>query len=119
MSIEHGFELIEHRSLPELNSEAYRYRHVKTGAELLSLVNDDSNKSFGVAFRTPPEDSTGIAHILGLEADNTALHHDNTGLRSRNADLKTSNAALRASNTALENDNTALRARGHHSRSAG
>ena len=52
---------------------------------------------------------TGIARILGLEADNTALHSDNTGLRSRNTDLKTSNAALRASNTALENDNTALR----------
>lgn len=64
MTTEHGFELIEHRSLPELNSEAYRYRHVRTGAELLSLVNEDSNKSFGVGFRTPPEDSTGIAHIL-------------------------------------------------------
>jgi DNA-binding transcriptional MerR regulator len=51
---------------------------------------------------------TGIARILGLEADNTALHHDNTGLRSRNADLTTSNAALKASNTALENDNTEL-----------
>src|SRR5688500_20227873 len=64
MTTEHGFELIEHRSLPELNSEVYRYRHVRTGAELLSLVNEDSNKSFGVGFRTPPEDSTGIAHIL-------------------------------------------------------
>jgi len=53
---------------------------------------------------------TGIARILGLEDDNTALHHDNTGLRTRNADLKTSNAALRASNTELEADNTALRA---------
>jgi presequence protease len=64
MSNEHGFELIEQRSLPELNSEAYWYRHIKTGAELLSLVNEDSNKSFGVSFRTPPDDSTGIAHIL-------------------------------------------------------
>ena len=53
---------------------------------------------------------TGIARIMGLEADNTALHHDNAGLRSRNADLTTSNAALRASNTVLEHDNTALRA---------
>ena len=53
---------------------------------------------------------TGIARILGLEDDNTALHHDNTGLRTRNADLKTSNAALRASNTELQADNTALRA---------
>jgi len=53
---------------------------------------------------------TGIARILGLEDDNTALHHDNTGLRTRNADLKTSNAALRASSTELQADNTALRA---------
>ena len=46
---------------------------------------------------------TGIARVLGLEADND-------GLRTRNADLKTSNAALRASYTELEADNTALRA---------
>ena len=62
---------------------------------------------------------TGIARILGLEADNTALHHDNTGLRTRNADLKTSNAALQASNIALENDNTALRAQCRRRRSTG
>ncbi len=61
---------------------------------------------------------TGIARILGLEADNTALHHDNTGLRTRNADLTTSNTALKASNTALENDNTALRAEHHRHRNA-
>lgn len=54
---------------------------------------------------------TGIARILGLEADNNALHQDNHGLRTRNADLRSSNAALRASNTALESDNSALRAR--------
>jgi DNA-binding transcriptional MerR regulator len=46
---------------------------------------------------------TGIARVLGLEADND-------GLRTRNADLTTSNAALRASNTELQADNTALRA---------
>ena len=53
---------------------------------------------------------TGIARVLGLEADNADLHADNAGLRTRNADLKTSNAALRASNTELETDNTTLRA---------
>jgi presequence protease len=37
---------------------------VKTGAELLSLINDDDNKVFGITFRTPPKDSTGVAHIL-------------------------------------------------------
>ena len=34
------------------------------GAELLSLENDDENKVFGITFRTPPTDSTGVAHIL-------------------------------------------------------
>jgi DNA-binding transcriptional MerR regulator len=44
---------------------------------------------------------TGIARVLGLEADNA-------GIRTRNADLTTSNTALRASNTALQATNTAL-----------
>src|SRR5262245_60460353 len=64
MSIVHGFELTDERALPEANSAAFIYRHVKTGAGLLSLVNDDENKVFGVAFRTPPPDSTGLPHIL-------------------------------------------------------
>jgi Zn-dependent M16 (insulinase) family peptidase len=40
------------------------YRHGRTGAELLSLINSDENKVFGVSFATPPSDSTGVAHIL-------------------------------------------------------
>src|SRR6476469_7023877 len=55
---------------------------------------------------------TGIARVLGLEADNADLHADNLGLRTRNTDLKNTNAALRASNTELEAHNTALRASG-------
>lgn len=47
-----------------MSSLARLYRHKKTGAKVLSLVNDDENKVFGVTFRTPPEDSTGVAHIL-------------------------------------------------------
>ncbi len=60
----HGFELLEKRRIRELNTEAFHYRHIKTGAELLSLVNDDENKVFGISFRTPSLDSTGVAHIL-------------------------------------------------------
>ncbi len=60
----HGFERIDARDIPELNTRAEIFRHVKTGAELLSLINDDENKVFGIAFRTPPQDSTGVAHIL-------------------------------------------------------
>lgn len=60
----HGFELIEARDVPELNTHARLFRHIKTGAELLSLENDDENKSFAISFRTPPTDDTGLPHIL-------------------------------------------------------
>ncbi|MGC9520450.1 MAG: insulinase family protein [Anaerolineae bacterium] len=62
--IKYGFELLEEREIPEINTVAKRYRHVKTGAGLLSLENDDENKVFGITFRTPPPDSTGLPHIM-------------------------------------------------------
>ena len=64
MQIIHGFERITERRLAELDSKAEVYRHKKTGAQLLSLINKDENKVFGIIFRTPPKDSTGVAHIL-------------------------------------------------------
>ncbi|MCS7055936.1 MAG: insulinase family protein [Thermoflexales bacterium] len=64
MSVTYGFELIREETIPEINTKAQLYRHVKTGAELLSLINDDENKVFGIAFATPPHDSTGLPHIL-------------------------------------------------------
>lgn len=60
----HGFELMSDRPVPELKTETCLYRHSATGAELLSLANDDTNKVFGITFFTPPADSTGVAHIL-------------------------------------------------------
>jgi len=64
MSIRHGFESLWVREVPELKARAERFRHVGTGTDLLSLTNEDENKVFGITFRTPPADSTGIAHIL-------------------------------------------------------
>jgi Zn-dependent M16 (insulinase) family peptidase len=63
-SARHGFKVVAERQLAEINSTVRHYRHAKTGAELLSLVNGDENKLFGVNFATPPSDSTGVAHIL-------------------------------------------------------
>jgi len=60
----HGFELTRQQELVELKTRALFFRHIKTGAQLLALENDDENKAFGVTFRTPPQDSTGIAHIM-------------------------------------------------------
>ena len=64
MNVVHGFRLVEQRFIPELETDARLYEHVATGAQLLSLVNDDENKVFGITFRTPPANSTGVAHIL-------------------------------------------------------
>jgi presequence protease len=64
MTIQHGFELLREEHVAEYNTQAKLYRHEKTGAELLSLCNDDENKVFGINFRTIPKDSTGIAHIM-------------------------------------------------------
>jgi len=64
MTVIHGFELIQERDIPELASKARLFRHVRTGARLLSLENDDDNKCFGVGFKTPPADSSGLPHIL-------------------------------------------------------
>jgi Zn-dependent M16 (insulinase) family peptidase len=64
MAVLHGFERIREQDIPELKTKAELFQHAKTGAELLSLVNKDENKVFGITFRTPPTDSTGVAHIL-------------------------------------------------------
>ena len=64
MTASHGFEILSERKLPEINAAARHYRHLKTGAELLSLLSSDENKVFGVTFATPPVDLTGVPHIL-------------------------------------------------------
>lgn len=60
----HGFLLEREQIIPELSATARVYRHAKTGGRLLSIISTDENKVFGIAFRTPPSDSTGLPHIL-------------------------------------------------------
>jgi len=59
-----AFNLVKEQHIPELNATAQLYTHKRTGARLLSIINDDENKVFGINFRTTPKDSTGVAHIL-------------------------------------------------------
>ncbi len=59
-----AYEISEKRMIPDLNSEGYILKHKKTGARITLLLNDDENKVFCIGFRTPPADSTGVAHIL-------------------------------------------------------
>ncbi len=59
-----SYEVLEKREIADLNSVGYLCRHKKTGAKVALLSNDDENKVFYIGFRTPPKDSTGVAHIL-------------------------------------------------------
>lgn len=59
-----GFTLLKEQQIAELNILARLLQHEKTGAQILSLITDDENKVFGIAFRTPPPDATGVPHIL-------------------------------------------------------
>lgn len=59
-----AYELLEQRTLDGIKAEGYLLRHKKSGARLVLIENDDENKVFTVGFRTPPEDSTGLPHIL-------------------------------------------------------
>lgn len=58
------YELVLQERIEELQSDAFLFRHKKSGARIAILSNDDENKVFSIGFRTPPPDSSGVPHIL-------------------------------------------------------
>lgn len=60
----HGFKIDRVRNSHELNGTMIEMHHEKTGAQLAWLNNGEDNKLFCIAFKTLPEDSTGVFHIL-------------------------------------------------------
>lgn len=60
----HGFRIIRVEQIPDMRITAYEMEHEKTGAKLLHLHCDDRENLYAIGFRTPPEDSTGVPHIL-------------------------------------------------------
>ena len=59
-----GFTVTRVDALPEISGQAYLMRHDATGARALWLACADTNRSFSIAFKTPPVDDTGVFHIL-------------------------------------------------------
>lgn len=59
-----GFEIVSIEDLPEMKATGIFARHLVTGLEVYHVLNDDEENLFAYAFMTPPEDSTGVAHIL-------------------------------------------------------
>ncbi|MCB9640101.1 MAG: insulinase family protein [Myxococcales bacterium] len=60
----HGFRITAVTELDDIKVRAYEATHEKTGAQVLHLHCNDEENLFSVGFRTPPPDSTGVAHIL-------------------------------------------------------
>lgn len=59
-----AYELMYEEYLDDIKSAGMVYRHKKSGARVCVISNDDENKMFCAAFRTPPENSTGVPHII-------------------------------------------------------
>ena len=57
------YTLEEKTPLKDIDSIGFVLRHNKSGARIILIENDDTNKTFCVGFRTPPADDTGVAHI--------------------------------------------------------
>ena len=62
--IYHGFRLIEQRFIRELNADCLHFEHDKSGARLLKIISDDTNKTFSIGFKTFPESDNGAPHIM-------------------------------------------------------
>ncbi len=60
----HGFVPVRTKRLAELDATLHEMSHVKTGASLIYLERKDENKTFAIAFPTPPKDDTGVFHII-------------------------------------------------------
>lgn len=59
-----AYTVLEKKQIKDIHSVGYLLKHNKTGARVALLSNDDENKVFYIGFRTPPKDSTGVAHIV-------------------------------------------------------
>lgn len=64
IKIPSSYELIFEEKLEDLNSNGVVLAHKKSGARIALIANDDDNKVFSIGFRTPPANSTGVAHII-------------------------------------------------------
>lgn len=62
--IYHGFKLESKEFSKDMNAQMYTFCHVKTGGMLVYMANDDINKWFSTAFKTPAVDQTGVNHII-------------------------------------------------------
>ena len=59
-----NYKVIKTEELKDIASRGTLLMHVKSGARVVLIENDDENKTFCIGFKTPPHDSTGVPHII-------------------------------------------------------
>ncbi len=59
-----NYRLIEKRHVADVDGWVYLLEHIKSGAQIVKIANNDSNKTFCITFKTQPDDDSGIPHIL-------------------------------------------------------
>ena len=64
LHIPEAFRLVSTDELEEYRGKGYLFEHIPTGCQIYHVYNDDKENMFSFNFRTPPEDSSGVAHIL-------------------------------------------------------
>lgn len=60
----HGFTLTDSQFIHDANAHVHTFNHPQSGGQVVWVENDDQNRTFGIGFKTPPKDSTGVAHIV-------------------------------------------------------
>ncbi|MBU5310635.1 insulinase family protein [Tissierella carlieri] len=63
-NISHGFKIISSKKVDDIKSTIITYEHIKSGAQLIHMKNNDDQKFFSINFKTPPTDNTGVNHII-------------------------------------------------------
>lgn len=58
------YEILDEHRVEDVQWDGFILRHKKSGARIAILSNNDDNKVFYIGFRTPPEDETGVPHII-------------------------------------------------------
>ncbi len=70
----HGFKLVDKRFVKEVKAPCLYFIHEKTGARLFKIMNDDTNKTFSIAFKTVPDNDCGTPHIIEHSVLNGSKH---------------------------------------------
>ena len=62
-----AYEILQKERIEDVHADGYLLRHKKSGARVMLLANQDENKVFNIAFRTPPKDSSTVCTYPGAQ----------------------------------------------------